>query len=44
VSIDGGTGTRSPSQLLSAESLSRMSPAQIQKLNWDDVRRVISER
>lgn len=43
-SIDGGAGTLASTQLLSAESLSKMTPVQIQKLNWDDVRRVISER
>ena len=42
-SIDGGAGTLASSQLLSAESLSKMTPSQIQKLDWDDVRRVISE-
>ncbi len=43
-SIDGGAGTLASAQMLSAEGLSKMTPAQIQKLNWDDVRRVISER
>ena len=43
-SIDGGAGTLASTQMLSAEGLSKMTPAQIQKLNWDDVRRVISER
>ena len=44
MSIDGGAGTLAPTQMLSAEGLSKMTPAQIQKLNWDDVRRVISEK
>lgn len=40
-SIDGGAGTgRTP--LLSAESLARMTPAQIQKLDWAEVRRALS--
>jgi hypothetical protein len=43
-SIDGGAGTGSPMQLLSAESLARMTPAQIQKLDWAEVRRVLTER
>lgn len=44
VSIDGGAGSSNPSQLLSAESLARMTPAQIQKLDWAEVRRVLSEK
>ena len=40
-SIDAGTGTLSSAQMLTAESLTKMTPAQIQKLNWDDVRQVI---
>ena len=43
-SIDGGAGTLAGTQMLSAEGLSKMTPAQIQKLNWDDVRHVISQR
>lgn len=43
-SIDGGTGSSSPTRLLTAEILSKMTPAEIQKLNWDDVRQVISDR
>ena len=43
-SIDGGAGTLASSHVLSAEGLSKMTPAQIQKLNWDDVQRVISNR
>jgi hypothetical protein len=41
-SIDGGAGTLTSTQTLSADALSKMTPAQIQNLNWDDVRRVIS--
>ncbi|NOT46353.1 MAG: hypothetical protein HOP17_01195 [Acidobacteria bacterium] len=44
VSIDGGAGASSQKQLISAESLARMTPAQIQKLDWVEVRRVLSER
>jgi len=43
-SIDGGAGTGAPRQPISAESLARMTPAQIQKLDWADVRQVLSER
>lgn len=43
-SIDGGAGTLASTKVLSVEGLSKMTPAQIQKLDWDDVRRVISER
>ncbi len=43
-SIDGAAGTLAATQMLSAEGLSKMTPRQIQKLNWDDVRRVISQR
>ncbi|MCC6327356.1 MAG: hypothetical protein IT174_02490 [Acidobacteria bacterium] len=41
-SIDGGAGTGSPTQMISAESLARMTPAQIQKLDWAEVRRILS--
>ena len=34
-SIDTGAGTLAGTQTLSAESLARMTPAQVQKLNWD---------
>ena len=43
-SIDAGAGTSAPRQLISAETLSRMTPAQIQKLDWAEVRQVLSER
>lgn len=43
-SIDGGAGASSNRQLISAESLARMTPSQIQKLDWAEVRRVLSER
>ena len=42
-SIDGGAGT-ARTQLLSAESLAHMTPAQIQKLDWAEVRRVLTDR
>ena len=41
-SIDGGAGGRT--QIISAESLARMTPAQIQKLDWAEVRRALGER
>ena len=43
-SIDGGAGTAAKTDHISAESLARMTPAQIQKLDWAEVRRVLSER
>ncbi len=43
-SIDAGAGTAAPRQLISAETLSRMTPAQIQKLDWAEVRQVLSEK
>jgi hypothetical protein len=41
-SIDGGAGVRS-SQFLTKEMLRKMSPGEIAKLDWADVRRVLSE-
>ena len=41
-SIDGGAGTGSRTQMISAETLARMTPAQIQKLDWAEVRRILS--
>ncbi len=43
-SIDAGAGTSNPLNSISAESLARMTPAQIQKLDWAEVRRVLSDR
>ena len=43
-SIDGGAGTGAPRSFISAETLARMTPAQIQKLDWAEVRQVLSER
>jgi|SRR5687768_14053216 len=43
-SIDGGAGTGAPRQYISAETLARMTPAQIQKLDWAEVRQVLSEK
>lgn len=43
-SIDAAAGTGGRSSLLSPETLSRMTPAQIQKLDWAEVRRVLSDR
>lgn len=41
-SIDGGAGAI-PKPALSKESLARMSPAEIAKLDWDAVRQVLSQ-
>lgn len=43
-SIDGAIGSNSATRHLSAETLARMTPTQIQKLDWAEVRRVLSER
>lgn len=43
-SIDGGAGKAAQTQLISAEALARMTPAQIQKLDWAEVKRVLAER
>ena len=43
-SIDAAAGTASKTPFLTAEALARMTPAQIQKLDWADVRRVLSDR
>jgi hypothetical protein len=42
VSIDGGAGGRS-SNYLTKEMLGKMTPGEIAKLDWADVRRVLSE-
>jgi hypothetical protein len=39
--IDGGAGTI-PAAILTKEALSKMKPADIARLNWDDVREVLS--
>lgn len=41
-SIDGAAGSGGQA-LLSAETLGRMTPAQIQKLDWAEVRRVLND-
>ena len=43
-SIDGGAGTGIQRSFISAETLARMTPAQIQKLDWAEVRQVLSEK
>ena len=43
-SIDAGAGTGAQRPFISAETLARMTPAQIQKLDWAEVRQVLSER
>jgi hypothetical protein len=41
-SIDGGSGRTAP-PAWSKKALARMSPAEIAKLDWDDVRRTLAE-
>ncbi len=41
-SIDAAAGAASRLPLLSAETLAHMTPAQIQKLDWAEIRRVLS--
>jgi len=43
-SIDGGAGASRSNQYLSTDALSKMTPAQIKELDWQEVRRVLSER
>ena len=43
-SIDAGTGTASATSSLSKEALSKMSPTEIAKLDWAEVRRALTER
>ncbi|MBC7899273.1 MAG: hypothetical protein H7070_04405 [Saprospiraceae bacterium] len=43
-SIDGGAGGGSPAAYLTKEALSRMTSTEIAKLDWHEVRRVLSER
>jgi len=40
--IDGGAGSRHASATLTKETLARMKPIEISRLNWDDVRQVLS--
>ncbi|HMO82030.1 MAG TPA: hypothetical protein PKD24_14665 [Pyrinomonadaceae bacterium] len=40
--IDAGAGAGSPAVPLSAESLARMSPDEIRRLDWDEVRSVLA--
>ena len=40
--IDGGSGSRQASATLTKETLARMKPADIARLNWADVRQVLS--
>ena len=42
-SIDGGAGKNSDANYLTKEKLSRMTAAEIAKLDWQDVRKVLSE-
>ncbi len=41
-SIDGAAGTTAQPEPMSARTLAGMTPAQIKKLDWDEVRRVLS--
>jgi len=43
-SIDGGAGTSAKADHISPESLARMTPAEVQKLDWAEVKRVLSSR
>jgi len=40
--IDAGAGSTTSPQALTREALARMKPAEIARLNWDDVRHVLS--
>ena len=40
-SIGGGAGSGRPVQFLTAETLSRMTPAQIRELDWQEVKQVL---
>lgn len=40
--IDGGAGASHAASALTKETLSRMKPADIARLNWDDVRQILS--
>ena len=40
-SIDGGAGTGGPQKLFTKEALAKMSPDEIAKLDWDEVRQVL---
>jgi hypothetical protein len=42
-SIDGGAGAGSETAYLTKEKLARMTAAEISKLDWTDVRKVLSE-
>jgi hypothetical protein len=41
-SIDAGAGAAKPANLLTAEALAAMSPAEIGRLDWAEVRRVLA--
>lgn len=42
-SVDGGAGTAQRTSPLTKETLARMSPAEIAKLDWANVRQVLSK-
>lgn len=42
-SIDGGAGASGGAGYLTKEKLAKMTPAEIAKLDWQDVRKVLSE-
>lgn len=42
-SIDGGAGATGASAYLTKEKLARMTPGEIAKLDWQDVRKVLAE-
>ncbi len=42
--IDGGAGSSGPARYLTKEALAKMTPAEIAKLDWAQVRQVLSGR
>jgi hypothetical protein len=43
-SVDGGAGTHASPNILTKEALAKMKPNEIAKLDWAEVRQVLSER
>ncbi len=42
VSIDGGAGAKNQNNFLTRDALAKMKPAEIARLDWNDVRSVLS--
>lgn len=42
--IDGGAGASRPVQYLTKDALAKMTPAEVAKLDWAEVRQVLSSR